>query len=94
MRLHVDSLPSGAEVYLLREDGSMGQRLGTTPFFIDVGLGQELVEESPNNYTHRDWAWSVQVTNNSEIASEERIRTVVHAGTAKPAGRSSSAWLP
>ena len=56
MRLHVDSLPSGAEVYLLREDGSMGQRLGTTPFFIDVGLGQELVEASPNNYVHRDWA--------------------------------------
>jgi len=56
MNLHVDSLPSNAEVYLLREDGSMGQRLGTTPFFINVGLGQELVEESPNNYIHRDWA--------------------------------------
>ncbi len=53
--LKVDSLPTGAAVYPLRDDGALGRKLGETPFTLSIGLGQELAEPEPGAFIHHDW---------------------------------------
>lgn len=54
-KLSVDSLPSGADVYEVRDDGALGRKVGQTPFTMDIGMAQESVEETPGKYLHKDW---------------------------------------
>ena len=52
--LQIDTLPSQADVFLLRQDGLLGQRITSTPFQINVGLGQQL-RRIENTYEHDRW---------------------------------------
>jgi len=54
-KLRMDSLPSDAVVYCVREDGSLGQQIGKTPLECEIGMAQESVEESPGKYYHKEW---------------------------------------
>ena len=54
-QLTVDSLPSGGDVFLLLTDGTLGQRLGKTPFTLPIGLAQKLTLHESGQYMHDDW---------------------------------------
>jgi len=54
--LRMDSLPSGATVYAVEDDGAIGRTLGETPLECEIGLGQSDYEEGRSgNYFHKDW---------------------------------------
>lgn len=58
-KLQLDSLPTGATVYAVRPDGSLGQKVGQTPLELSVGLAQESFEDPPGRYLHKGWRiWS------------------------------------
>ncbi len=53
--LELDTLPSGAGVYVLNDDNTLGQKLGDLPAQLKVGLAQQ-VERLPGGvYQHKDW---------------------------------------
>lgn len=58
--LSVDSLPSEAEVFELMDDGTLGKKIGVTPFQINIGLGQQLELAKTGTYLHKDWLLWVQ----------------------------------
>ncbi|MCH8474046.1 MAG: hypothetical protein LAT55_02340 [Opitutales bacterium] len=37
----IDSIPSGADVYAIEEDGHLGRKLGTTPFVYECGIAPQ-----------------------------------------------------
>jgi len=39
--VNIDSIPSGADVYAIEEDGQLGAKIGTTPFVHACGVGQQ-----------------------------------------------------
>jgi hypothetical protein len=61
-RLRMDSLPSGATVYAVADDGSIGRKLGETPLECEIGLAQSDYEEGQSGkYFHKDWqVWAPQ----------------------------------
>ncbi|MGA0369779.1 MAG: hypothetical protein ACO3N7_10055 [Kiritimatiellia bacterium] len=61
-QLKVDSLPSNADVYEVLEDGTLGAKIGETPFDLQIGLGQKLQIDPEGSYLHDDWL--VWMTNN------------------------------
>lgn len=70
-KLNVDSLPSGAEVYIQRNDGTLGQKMGQTPFEIQIGLAETL-QKKGNEYQHKDWLiWAPPGLFQSEMLPNE-----------------------
>lgn len=43
----IDSIPSGADVYAVEEDGQLGEKIGTTPFMHECGIAWQ-------NYVYSD----------------------------------------
>lgn len=54
-RLRVDSLPTDASVFLLRDDGSLGGRLGQTPFVANIGIAELTSRKVDGSIQHKDW---------------------------------------
>lgn len=55
----IDSLPSDATIYELRDDGTLGAKISQTPYNLNLGLAQELQYLDPDGYVHKDWRiWS------------------------------------
>lgn len=78
-RLEVDSLPSGAAVYRLRDDGALGAKLGYTPFELNIGLGQVLAEPIPSQYAHEDWRlWSTMDLVRWNVNEDDSAEFMLH----------------
>lgn len=61
--LEINSLPTGADLYAVRADGSWGRKVGQTPLTMTIGMAQEMTEEAPGVYVHRDWRiWAPEDT--------------------------------
>jgi len=68
-RLVLDSLPTGAGLFLLRPNGTLGQQLGVTPVEILIGIAQELQQTPSGGVAHKRWVlWAPD----SVIDVEER----------------------
>jgi len=52
--LQVDSLPTGADVYQLQADNTLGDHIGHTPFEIEIGFAQQVRLEN-DQLVHDDW---------------------------------------
>lgn len=50
----IDSLPTGADIYSLRDDGLLGQKLGQTPLNFKIGVAQKLKYDK-SGYRHEEW---------------------------------------
>jgi hypothetical protein len=80
--LMVDSLPSGADVYLVKPDGSLGRKLSGTPFELVVGLAEKLRRDG-DKYFHGEWlAWApdgiLQWANDDDGRSEAFIKCALY----------------
>lgn len=53
--LKVDSLPTGSDVFELLPDGTLGEKVGETPFELEIGIGQKLKLDEHGKYRHDDW---------------------------------------
>ncbi len=53
--LKLDSLPSGASVYALNDDLTLGKEYARTPLKISIGMAQESFESESGRYLHKNW---------------------------------------
>lgn len=53
--LLLDSLPGNADIFVLRQDRTLGEKLGQTPVEIVIGLAQQRKQDKDNNLLHEDW---------------------------------------
>lgn len=58
----IDSIPSGADVYMIENDGQLGRKIGTTPFTFTCGLaGQYWLRRGTNEriklIANQRWHW-------------------------------------
>jgi len=54
--LTLDSIPSGAAIYEVSSDGTIGRKIGTTPMQVRIGLAQQSSQdESSGKYFHKEW---------------------------------------
>lgn len=82
-RLFLDSLPSGAGLYLWRPNGTLGELLGTTPVEISIGIAQELQLTPSGQFAHKQWLiWGpesvIDVEETNEGIADLFIRGVLY----------------
>jgi len=58
VKVKIDSVPSGADIYALGEEGYLGEKLGTTPTEFDVGFANNRLPDSglPDPAAWSSWA--------------------------------------
>jgi hypothetical protein len=63
INVSIDSNPSGADVYLMGQDGPIGEKIGTTPFIYKAGFAVQYLNyaggiKEPN--CEKIWLWGMK----------------------------------
>lgn len=70
IRVNIDSIPSGADVYAIEKDGNLGAKIGTTPFVHKIGVAvrwyvyPDTKERAHNSGRTRSWGHAVDWKSN------------------------------